>query len=256
VRNILIDVAALAVVVGFGFAFLVTRHDQTRYDSAARAIADWSQRQGPTRIAWPVAQRAAVPTLLHTHVTPVLFDAQHAVAQQFAVNDTAVVVTSEGHDGPAARQLDAATRAQFRSGEFLARLVDLSVLARVPLAPGESVSQEISRPYVYAPLRDSLAITSSSPLKTNLTLDAGRYVVSIEAFHPTGPARMRITATHDSGAIAASTRRVQNVVNAPTTMSFAIPSGGAGSITISFRSNESSGSPVLVHGWSVERMRT
>jgi hypothetical protein len=255
-RNALIDVVVLAVVVGFGVAFVVARHDQTRYDPAARAIAAWSQRQGLSRVAWPVAQRAAVPTLLHSHVTPVLFDAQHPVPQQFAVNDTAVIVTPGGHDDPSTPQLDAATRARFRSGGFLARVVDLSVLARVPLAPGESVSQEISRPYVYAPLRDSRAITSSSPLATHLTLAAGRYVVRIEAFDPSRPAGMRIAVAHNSRSIAAGSFRLRNVVSAPTTMPFAIPSVGAGPFTIAFSSDEPSGSPVLVHGWSVERMRT
>jgi len=254
-RNTLIDVAVLAVVVGFGAAFLVARHDQTRYDPAARAIAAWSHRQGLTRIAWPVGQRAAVPTLLHSHVTPVLFDAQHPVPQQFVVKGTAVMVTPGRRDGPSTHELDAATRAQFRSGEFLARVVDLSVLARIPLAPGESVSQEISRPYVYAPLRDSRAITSSSALATHLTLEAGRYVVRIEAFDPDGPARMRIAAAHDSRTIAAGSFGVRGIVNAPTTMSFAIPSVGAGPITIAFSSDEPSGSPVLVHGWSVERVQ-
>jgi hypothetical protein len=254
-RNILIDVAVLAVVLGFGGAFLVARHDQTRHDTAARAIAAWSERQGLTRIAWPVAQRAAVPTLLHSHITPVLFDTQHPVPQQLAVNDTAVMVTLGGSDAPSNHQLDAATRAQFRSGGFLARVVNLSVLARVPLAPGESVNQEISRPYVYAPLRDSRAITSSSPLATHLTLDAGRYVVSVEAFDPSGPALMRIAVAHDSRTISAKSFPVRNVMNAPTTMSFAVPSAGAGPIAIAFSSEEPSDSPVLVHGWSIERMR-
>src|SRR5438552_2908804 len=61
-----------------------------------------------------------------------------------------------------------------RHGPLVMRLVDLRAAARVALRRGEATGELISRPYRYAPLRNSLRITLSDSYTKTVTLAPGR----------------------------------------------------------------------------------
>jgi hypothetical protein len=247
-RHAVIDITVVVILAGFCAAFLVARNDQTRHDDEARAIATWAREQGVTRIAWPEDLRESVPTLVGERVTPILVNDSDIVPQNIAVNRTPVVVTRAGGN-PGVPALDS-----FRAGALVAQLVDLSVAGGVPLAGDDSAGEEIARPYVYAPLRDSRRIAAGSPFTTRLVLSPGEYVVAIEAFDVERGSRLRITAATGFRSLTDVTRQVENIVREPTIVSFSVPRTVAVSVRLRFIAVGGHNAAVLIHRWSIERV--
>jgi hypothetical protein len=246
-REALIDFCVVVILVGFGAAFVLARHDQTRYDSEARAIATWARDQGVSRIAWPEDRRASVPTLLGEGITPVLVDDGDVVAQHLALNRSSVVVTGNG--SPSVPIVDS-----FRADELVAHLVDLSRASSIPLTGRDSAGEQISRPYVYSPLQDSRRIERGAPFRAHLLLTPGRYLLTVEAFDPERASRLRITAATGGRSLADITRPAMPIVMEPTSVSFRVPGTDAAPVRLSLMTVGGTDAAVLMHGWSIERV--
>jgi hypothetical protein len=245
-RDILVDLAVVAVIVVFGAAFFVARRDHARYDGDARAIAKWALDQGVNRIALPQDLRASVPVLLHNNVVPVLVDQGQLAAQQLAVNDTPVVVTRG--EPP----LNVTTQRRYTSGPFVARLINLGEAANVPLDAGQHVGEEISRPYRYAPLRNSRVIAQSKPFAVPVRLGPGRYVFTSEVFDPQERASVRLVVSEGTRVLGEATRRASRIVQAPTELPFSV--FGSQPIEVVLGTEAvSADSSVLLHAWRLTR---
>jgi hypothetical protein len=246
--GIVLDIAIVVVLVSHLVAFVVLRNTQIRHDGEARGIAAWMHDQGHERLAWPEQLRAAVPALLDNGVTPVLVDPDVA-PQQLAVNQTRVAVTQGDSD------LAGITRGQFRTGSLTARMVDLEAAAATPLRPGQYVSQNIARPYIFSPVRDSRLITPDEPFTMTLTLAPGRYVLSVEVFDPELAASLRVSATANRQTLAAATMMLDPVVKEPAELPFAV-SGRAAlavNVRVAVANAPNSTTTAFMHEWSVTR---
>jgi hypothetical protein len=246
-RNLFIEIVVVIVIVAFGAAFFVARHDQHRYDGNAKAIASWARARGVTRVAWPQDLREAVPALLHAHVTPVLVDDRHLAPQEIAVNATPVVVTRR--DTP----VNLASREQLSSGPFVARRVDVDAAAQVPLEAGDEIGEDIARPYVYAPLRDSRVIAAGAPYTLHVRLDAGSYVFASEVFDPQKRAAVRLSATVDGRVLAQFGRRATGTVEGPTKLAFSIAGGGSVDVALVTATIGPPGSATFLDAWDLTR---
>ena len=253
VRDALLDVAIVAVIVVHVGAFFVLRERQHRFDDEVREIAAWMESDGLERLAWPAGHREAVPSLLGDGLTPVLVDPDVA-PQDLAVNDTSVLVTS----GAPPDRLAGVLTDELDVGSLTAHRVDLERAASIPLEPGESVGEQISRPYVYAPLRDSLIIGPGESFSRTLQLAPGRYVLSAELFDPTETSAARLAVTTPLGAIARETMRLRPVVHEPTTLGFVVEGARSRPVTVAVVRQGPAGEPdtVLMHAWQVQRRET
>jgi hypothetical protein len=246
-RDTLVDLAVVVVVVVFGAAFFVARRDHTRYDGNAKAIATWARDQGVSRVAWPQDLRTSVPVLLHNKVVVVLVDERRLAPQQLAVNHTPVVVTRG--EPP----LNVTTRGRYTSGPFVVRLIDLGEAAKVPLEPGQQVGEEISRPYRYAPLRDSRFIAFGKPLTVSLRLSAGRYVFTSEAFDPKLRASVRLVATQATHVLAEMTRKASRIVQTPYELAFSLSGRQPVDVVLRTEAFGAADVSLRVHAWRLTR---
>lgn len=246
-RDIIVDLAIVVVIVLFGAVFFVARRDHTRYDGNARAIAMWARDQGVSRIAWPEDLRASVPVLLHNKVAVVLVDEGRLAPQQLAVNQTPVVVTRG--EPP----LKVTTRARYTSGPFVVRLIDLGDAAKVPLEPGQQVGEEISRPYRYAPLRDSRVVAYGKPFAVAVRLGPGRYVFTSEAFDPKTRASVRLVAAHATRALAETTSRASRIVQTPNELAFSVSQRQPVDVVLRTEALGPADASLLVHAWHLTR---
>ena len=250
IRYALLDIAIVAVIVVHVAAFLILRERQQRFDNDAREVAAWMAELDLERVAWPAAHREAVPALLDAGVIPVLVDPDVA-PQDLAVNDTGVLVVN----GPPPDRLTATLSDERDLGSLTAYRVDLGRAASAPLAPGEAVGEEIARPYVYAPLRDSEVIRTGEPFRTALRLAPGRYVFSAELFDPMRRSSARLSARIRGRSLAAETMRLGPVVDEPTTLEFVV--GGDRprpvAVTVARRGPDGAQGTALMHAWHVER---
>jgi hypothetical protein len=254
----LIDVAVVAVVAAHVAAFAVLRHEQVRYDGQAKEIAAWMHERGQTRVAWPEELRQAVPTLLDAGVTPVLVGSRDP-PQQLAVNETGVVVTTSPN------RWRAVTRGRFVAGDLVARLVDLDAAARTPLTGRQVLSQAVSRPYRYAPIRESQELTATRQFTVTVTLSPGKYMLGVEAFDPTRTFSLELTASMPDALLARQVRRLPPVaedpanpvfVQEPTTLRFEVEGITARRIEIGLTPVGEPGTRAmaLMHGWRLARV--
>ena len=249
IRYALLDVAIVAVIVVHVAAFFVLRERQQRFDAEAREVATWMAELDLERVAWPAAHREAVPALLDAGVTPVLVDPDVA-PQDLAVNDTGAIVVS----GPPSGRLTATLSDERDLGSLTAYRVDLERAASTPLAPGETVGEEIARPYVYAPLRDSEVIPTGEPFRTTLRLAPGRYTFSAELFDPTHRSSARLSARIRARVLTGETVRLRLVVYEPTTLEFVVPGDRPQPLTLVVaRRGDGGRGTALMHAWQVER---
>jgi hypothetical protein len=256
VRNLVIDIAIVAVIGVHLIAFLAIRGSQARYTDEAADIATWAQSQGVSRIAWPDDLRAAVPTLLDAGVTPVLFDPPELNAQQLVINDTAVVVTRGEPDG-----LDGLTTAQHPSGSLEANLVDLDAAALRPLDVGQAVEVEYSRPYLYAPILDSHRLVVGEPLEIPVTLARGEYVFTTEVFDPDVLLALGLTAAADGGPPLAQVYELAPVVYEPQELRFAVTGSGPQPFVLKMEvfftdgvgTSDENAADAILHRWSLDR---
>jgi hypothetical protein len=246
-RDILIDLAVVVVVVVFGAAFFVARRDHARYDGNAKAIAMWARDQGVSRIAWPQDLRTSVPVLLHDNVAVVLVDEGRLAPQQLAVNRTPVVVT-RGEP-----RLHVTTRRRYTSGPFVARLIDLGEAAKVPLEPGQEVGEEISRPYRYAPLRDSRIIDYDKPFAVAVRLGPGHYLFTSEAFDPKRRASVRLVAKQATHVLAEMTRKASRIVQTPYELAFSVSGRQPVDVVLRTEALGPAGASLRVHAWRLTR---
>jgi hypothetical protein len=246
-RNLLIEIAVVVILVAHAVAFVVIRQQRTRYDGEARAIASWMHDNGEDRVAWPDDLRGTVPALLSADVTPVLVDEENVAPQQFAVNDTGVVVTRGDVE-----QVADVVGESFDAGDLTAHLVNLDEAAAIPLAVGDSVGQNIARPYRYAPIRNSLRVTSDDAFAMPLTLAPGSYTLAVEAFATDRGTELVLAVGTDP----AQRERVRlaRVVRRPIEMTFTVDDDDGQPVTVRFATQ---GNPerrhAFVHQWQVER---
>jgi hypothetical protein len=248
VRNTLIDVGIVTVLVAHVAVFLVLRHDQTRHDGQARAIAAWMRDHDETRVAWPKTYRSAVPALLAAGVTPVLVDDAHVAPQQLALNQTGVAVT-RGRS-----RLDPVTTDTRRFGSLTARLVNEKAAALIPLDGGDEIGQEIARPYIFAPIRNSLSVDSTHSFTTTVTLAPGKYALRVDAFSTTKHTRLVVEAgTVPAERVAIAMRPADP---GPQTLGFRVKERGR-RVRVQFRlsaEDANAHKQVYVHGWALERI--
>lgn len=244
-----LDVAIVAVLVAHVTAFALARADQHRHDGDAEAIAAWAQARGVERIAWPAELRAAVPALLDAGATPVLVDTDPLVPQQLALNRAPVVVARHAAAAPATIE-----RARFTRGPFTVQHVDLDAARAVPLRTGQSVGEEISRPYRYAPLRDSRRIPPEEPMTLRFSLAPGRYRFAVEAFDPERRARVVLTVGSGSGRLAREDVRLEEVVRRPHEVEFEVGTEGVQPVVVRASARgDGADASALVHAWRLER---
>ena len=244
--DLLVATTIVAVVAGAVVVVVRQRSD----DGAAAAIAAWATDRGSERVAWPPERRAAVPALLASGVVPVLIDAS-APAQQYAVARTEVVVTRVGEPAP-----DLVVESH-REGDLVAHRVDLEEAGTVPLEVGDTVSEEISRPYRYAPLRPSTSVPPGDALERELHLAPGRYEVAVEAYVgiEDDDATTSIVLAPAGGDLVADGGQVGRVVEEPLVVELVIPEGTGPGTRLGIGPLGDSGTPtLLVHGWSVTRV--
>jgi hypothetical protein len=256
-----IDIAIVVVLVGALSAFVVLRAEQHRDDDAAADIAAWAEEQGIDRVAWPIERRGAVAALLAAGVTPVLYDPEESASQDAAVNDTGVLVTDDPDDFEGL-QLGASDR--FEAGGLTAALVDVEFVAGVPVEPGRRVGQEISRPFVYAPIADPLPITAAEPFSFDVELEAGRYVFEAAVFDPAdgldvdpGPVTGRVAVAAAGEPVHAVDVLLGPLVEQPVAVPFEITAEDEGPVTLSISvlapPTDQGRTVAYLHAWSVAR---
>jgi hypothetical protein len=242
----LIDVAVVVVLVAHAAAFVALRRHQSRDDGDARAIAAWMLERHEDRLAWPRKLRSAVPALLDAGVTPVLTD-DPVAPQQLVVNDAPIVVTRAAS---AARDL---TLEEFRTGPLIARRVDLERAARVPLRTGETVGEQIARPYVFSPLRDSRRLRDGEPMRRSLLLAPGTYAVHVEAFRPHRGGSLRLLVTEGFLPLTKKQFPFAAIVEHPFVAEFRVPAGGSQTVNVTFTAQDVAGRPAYLNRWQLVR---
>lgn len=243
-----LDIALCAVILVVGAGVVTTRARLHSYDAAAKEIASWAAAQGIARIAWPADRREAVPALLASGVTPVLVDSATPPAQDLAINSTPVLVsTDRGH-------LAVLTRAELQVGDLHAAVIDLAAAAKVPLAKGEALGEQISRPYLYAPLRDSLQVRASKPMVVPVTLAAGHYVLTMAVFDPGSKASATLAATRRGAPLAATTMRLPSVVTTPMRIELDVADPVPAAVDLRLVvTGPGSGGNGYIHEWELRR---
>jgi hypothetical protein len=244
---LLLDIGVVVVIVGFAIAFFGFRAQHHRDDGDARAIAKWARSHDVERIAWPRDLRGAVPALLAAKTTPVLVDPS-TPAQAFALNQTGVVVTHD--DAP--RSLAGIERARRSFGALDAHLIDLGKAAFEPLPAGAVAEVEIARPYLYAPLRDSVDL-QRAPLSTTLVLAPGRYRFEADVFAPHG-GDATLRAVTGSQPIADRTVALAQVVQRPTPLDFEVAGAPGSRSTVTITVTAGPGSRAFLHAWRVRAL--
>jgi hypothetical protein len=255
----LLDAAIVTVLVGFAATFLALRAEQHRDDAAAEEIAAWAQSRGVTRIAWPVARRGAVPRLRADGITPVLYEPAIAAAQNAAVNDTPIVVV----DDPADLDVTGiATGQTMQAGELRAVGVDLEAAAAAPVPVGRAVGQELSRPFVYAPIADPARFTADEPFRVDFVLTAGSYRLAVAVFDPVSgedgnaSTEARVSLTSGGRVVFEDQEPLEPLVLEPFERTVRIEGAAAGPVTLEVRLVGRAGAPRgagYLHAWSVER---
>jgi hypothetical protein len=257
VRDLLIEIGVVVVLGVHLVAFAAIRNDQQRYADEARDIADWALAHDVARIAWPADLRAAVPALLDAGVTPVLVEPSEVNAQQLVLNDTPVLV---GRDLPA--DLDEVTADRHEAGALDAALVDLDAAAPQPLDDGEAVEIEYSRPYIYAPIRDSQPLVVGEQLEFPLTLAPGSYVLRTEAYDPETSLDMILSAIRGDGTPMFVAHELKERVFEPQELRFDVPGTEPQEVELRIEvwpradaepgDEETAGA--ILHGWTMERV--
>lgn len=246
--DVLVVATIATVLVVAGLVFI----RQRAYDDAAADIAAWARDQGADRVAWPADAREAVPALLDGGVIPVLLD-EPVPPQQYAVARTDVVVTKVGAPSPAY------VVESHRTGDLIAHRVDLDEAGSVPLEVGDTISEEISRPYRYAPLRPSASLPPGEVLERELSLEPGRYEVRVEAYvgiEAEAPvAALLVVLAPAGGDFLADGGRVDRVVHEPLVVELTVPDGLGPEAVLGIGPFGEPGTPtVFVHGWSISRV--
>jgi hypothetical protein len=255
-RDLLIDVAIVAVLGAHLVAFVMIHSSQARYDGEAKDIARWAQSQGVSRVAWPAELRSAVPTLLDAGVTPVLVDASEINAQQLVVNDTPVLVTRGDPVG-----FDDVATDRTSAGSLVATLVDLRAASSHPLDVGQSAAVEYSLPYVYSPILDSYPLKVGDPLLIPVPLAPGDYVFTTEVFDPEILLTLTLSATPEGGPALTHEAELRAVVDEPQVFRFTADGTVTRTYTLQIQVDPVEGTDrsrknadvARMHRWSLER---
>jgi len=245
-----LDVGICAVLLVFAVSFVAIRSNLHQYNSDAEAIAQWATSLGKTRIAWPADKREAVPKLLASDVTPVLVASPHPPAQQLFVNNTPILVTTDPD------YLSSLSTDQFQSGPFTARVIDLIKAHSVPIANGEAIGEQVSRPYLYAPLRNSRPIAAGKPWATKVILEAGHYSFTVAIFDPRARGIGTLTVGIGDKQLATKASRLQSAMFTPMSVEFDVPDKKPVAVDIKIAvTGPATGGAVngFVHEWEVRR---
>jgi hypothetical protein len=247
-RRHLVDVAVVLVLAGHVVAFGVVRAGLHRHDGVAATFATAVSTVGGSRVGWPVDRREAVPALLEAGLTPVLLDPERSPPQHLAVNEVAFAAVPAGDTS-----LDDVTTDRWPLGSLDVRRIDLARAAATPILQGEEVGEELSRPYRYAPVRDSAEVTVDAPFVRSLELAPGRYRLSVDGFDPERGAQALVVRA-GAEVLARSGGPLAPVAGAPLGGDFEVSGGAVRTVRIEVRPVPAgSDGRVLVHGWRVER---
>ncbi len=181
VLGLVLDLAIGSVIASSAVVALAAVCVQHRFDHDSAAIADLLRRDGAPRVALPFAMRTAVRVYRDRGIEPLLYDPTTIAVQAFARHDVDhVVLPKEGFEA-----LASFASATARVGSTTLVTVDTDAVRSAPLAAGQSISWEYSRPYRYAPISDSLLLGKSHWVEYAFELATGRYQFDIEAFSDT-----------------------------------------------------------------------
>lgn len=246
------DVVAVAAILAVLVVSIVVVVRQRAYDDEAADVAAWAQDRGVERVAWSADKREAVPALLDAGVVPVLVESS-APVQQYAIAQTGVVVADGGEQAPALVQ------DSHRFGDLTAYVIDLDAAASVPLAVGDTVSEEISRPYRYAPLHPSAVVLPGESFRRDLYLEPGRYEVTVEAFvgvdDEKGHTSLVVLFALLGGDVVGGGGIINNVVEEPLVVDIELPEGPSSAVRLAIGPVDGEGAPsALIHAWSVTRL--
>jgi hypothetical protein len=244
---LVLDIAICAVLVLSAISVVAVRAQLHASDGDAVAIADWARGRGLTRVAWPDDRREAVPALLAAGVTPVLVPAVSPPAQLLALNATPVLVTTDQDD------LASLSRDELRSGPYIARVIDLGKAGAVPIADGESIGEQISRPYVFSPLRDSRRVLPGQPWSAPVTLAAGHYLLRVAVFDPQYKGFAALSAAIGDRPLGATTpKRLETGVIEPIRVEFDVTDEAA-VVQLELVVTGPPGAVGAVHEWDLHR---
>lgn len=251
-RLLAVDVVVVLVLVGGGAALVTAWVAQHAHDDDAAAAASLAHQHGG-RLVWPADRRQGVSSLLDAGTQPVLAEGPVA-PQQLALWGTAVVI------GTPEQPLPSFSLREQPVGDLVAHVVDLDRAGQVPLAPGETIGEQFSRPFEYAPLRESVQLDADAPLRRSLALEPGEYTVSVEAFAPTErrdrPAAVLLALQPQGGEAATAGGPVGRVVEAPLDAELVVSGEGTQQVDLVVAPLDLTGEdpvPVVVHGWTLTR---
>jgi len=196
--------------------------NQHRYDEPIKKIVAYYKEKKVNTIALPQTMRSYVSFFLNSNIVPVLYNIE-TVSPQFLTFfdiDSILYLKDRPYNDIRINSLI------FYQQSF--KQIQIAFIEKnspqVPLLKGQNINHEISRPYVYSPLKDSLELSYNDTYERTFLLDDGNYYFCTEVFSIKNNKNQYITISIIVGdkIIKKQNFRVKRLVYEPVKRSFSL----------------------------------